>query len=567
MDNHHRDTNYALDETQRRTDNPMNYTDDHDSIFDTFDDSDVNNNITMNSRDFSTMNVTIHAPTNRKRLSDKRCVVNTINDVHFDNSNRDDLPDHQLPSHQVGANRNPEKASDFTQLNQLTRMNRKRLPDRTEFNNKVYDENTINGSHLYNRNAHDDLSDHQSPSYHIDTNHNPVKNGRLSSTKCTNSNLIQLTQVAEQRLNPYFNLSQLSDCASDRLGHTVNLAQPSNVEENRQNRNYRMVPVRHMRMDYLPRDKIDDKHVISVMGHRIKHKKQQIVVEQEKMESLKKEFLTFARPKVIQGFVSAAQHCSWKVGGQHVSTFNDIRAYISQNKWTENIQKDIHYISYLRFVSDPRLNKWDESIDHEFRTLHNIRYMKADEDQENMDNNTASPEVTKVRGCFTILAVSLKTDYNKRIRKICKLAHGCVIKQRRSSVSPSSNKYKRRSNFKFAGDMVVTTKQAQETLVPSELLRLKEENEELKNKLAVFNQLNKNTTTSTNELVRSKHQHCILLYYFYSYIYIMTNQFKHIKQKGSMCVEDDNTQDGGFINIGEQDMSLSVPSFQGDEVS
>lgn len=54
--------------------------------------------------------------------------------------------------------------------------------------------------------------------------------------------------------------------------------------------------------------------------------------------------------------------------------------------------------------------------------------------------------------------------------------------------------------------MVVVTKQVQKKCVHSEILKLKEENEKTKNKITVLKQSNKNTTTSTNDLVRSKYQ-------------------------------------------------------------
>ena len=53
--------------------------------------------------------------------------------------------------------------------------------------------------------------------------------------------------------------------------------------------------------------------------------------------------------------------------------------------------------------------------------------------------------------------------------------------------------------------MVVKRKKVQEKVFPFELLKLREENENLKNKIAVLIQSNQNTTTSTNDEVRIKH--------------------------------------------------------------
>lgn len=169
-------------------------------------------------------------------------------------------------------------------------------------------------------------------------------------------------------------------------------------------------------------------------------------------------------------------------------------------------------------LSDPRLCKRHESIDRDFRKENNIRYMKAEDVRENTDNNTDTSEVTKVRGSFNILAVSLKADFNKRISRVCQQAHGCVIKQRCSLVNPSPINYTRRSNFKFLEDMVVTAKKVQRKIFHSEVLKLEKENEQIKNKIAVL----KKATTSTIDLVRSKHQifESVMLLLF---IYILNN--------------------------------------------
>ena len=399
--------NFTIDNTQAHNDVPTNPTDsrantntteasDDDSLLHAFDDSEWNNNITMNSRESSTMNVTINNSTNKKRLDDKQRSAHTINDVQFGNSNGDSLSDLQSSS-----------KCNSSELTSLSRHSAKLLPNRNELNVKP------------------------------------------SSEKAA-------------------------------------------------------VPVQFLRQDYLPRDKIDDKHIISVIGHRIKFKKALIEIEKKKMNTLKRNFLNYARPKVIQGYVSAAQHCCWKVKGQDVSNFNDVRAYISQNPWDEDLQRDIHYISYLRFTNDPYLYKWDEKLDNNFREENNIEYVKANDRKEN-GTNIDPTEISNTRGCFTILAVSLKTDYNKRLRTVCEKIHGSVVKQRRSKKNDKEKEIRRRSTFNFSTDMVVKRKEVQEKVFPFELLKLREENENLKNKIAVLKQSNQNTTTSTNDEVRIKH--------------------------------------------------------------
>ena len=69
--------NFTIDNTQAHNDVPSNNTDihvntntteesDNYSVLHAFDDSEGNNNITMNSRKSSTMNVTINTSTNKK---------------------------------------------------------------------------------------------------------------------------------------------------------------------------------------------------------------------------------------------------------------------------------------------------------------------------------------------------------------------------------------------------------------------------------------------------------------------------------------------------------------------
>jgi len=141
--------NFKIDNTQAHNDVPANYTDIHantnttkasddDSLLHAFDDSKWNNNITMNSRESSTMNVTINTLANKKRLDDKQRSTHIINDVQFDNSNEDSLLDLQSSSYQNtvknGMLSNPKfKTSKSTSL---SRHAAKLLPNRNELNVK-----------------------------------------------------------------------------------------------------------------------------------------------------------------------------------------------------------------------------------------------------------------------------------------------------------------------------------------------------------------------------------------------------------------------------------------------
>lgn len=150
---------------------------------------------------------------------------------------------------------------------------------------------------------------------------------------------------------------------------------------------------------------------------------------------------------------------------------------------------------------------------------------------------TDPAEILNTRGCFTILAVSLKTDYNKRLRAVCEKIHGNVVKQRCSRNNHEEKEFRRRSDFKFTNDMVVKKIEVQGMVVPSELLKLREENEQLENKIVVLKQSNQNMTTSTND------------------------------EEELMCANDDETQEVKSIQDCEDDVTPNIVSVEDDETS
>ena len=61
------------------------------------------------------------------------------------------------------------------------------------------------------------------------------------------------------------------------------------------------------------------------------------------MKDLKGNFLTFARPKVVAGYVSACVRLGWKIGEQQITNWNEIRKYIQyqvNNKSVKGICKN-----------------------------------------------------------------------------------------------------------------------------------------------------------------------------------------------------------------------------------
>ena len=151
-----------------------------------------------------------------------------------------------------------------------------------------------------------------------------------------------------------------------------------------------------------------------MVGQREKYNT--VLLQKGNMRELKRKFLRFARPKVLAGYVSACFQLGWKIDEQQITNWNEIRKYIQYNDWDDQLQRDLHYLQYRRFKTDPSLYKWDEMLDEEFRRIHHIDY--GEKKRKNM------------RGCFTILAVTIKTDYNKRLRTLCMSRHGKCVKER-----------------------------------------------------------------------------------------------------------------------------------------
>jgi len=85
----------------------------------------------------------------------------------------------------------------------------------------------------------------------------------------------------------------------------------------------------------------------------------------------------------------------------------------------KNLKKDIHFITYRRFKTDPTWFKWYAKLDAEFCEKYKLRYSDGDCRTRN-----------KVQKCFTVFAVSIKTDISKQIRKACEKVHGEFIRER-----------------------------------------------------------------------------------------------------------------------------------------
>ena len=185
--------------------------------------------------------------------------------------------------------------------------------------------------------------------------------------------------------------------------------------------------------DYIPRDKITTEHVVRILGkkrlkqsnigkemsnNRLKHSN--IGKEMNEIKALKDSFLSFARPKVLSGYVDATVQLGWTInGGQNITNWDGIKEFIKTSIWSEQFEHDLHYLQYRRFKVKPEFYNWDGRLDAEFRKSHNIQYYGI--------------RKAKSRGCLTTLATSIKTDYNQRIRRLCSQVHERFLKERQDN--------------------------------------------------------------------------------------------------------------------------------------
>jgi len=185
--------------------------------------------------------------------------------------------------------------------------------------------------------------------------------------------------------------------------------------------------ITYIRKDYLPRDKITDSHILSIIGTSYKHAKDRIKNERHLCQSMKSDFLCFARKRILNGYFEAANTMRWNVGGQPITAMKDLKSYIASQKWNEQLQKQLHYLHYKRFKIDQNLYRWDHILSDEYCNTNNIRYLPDHELSLLINGKT---RVKKMRPCFPILAVSTKSDINKKIREMCLESHNACVKER-----------------------------------------------------------------------------------------------------------------------------------------
>jgi len=97
--------------------------------------------------------------------------------------------------------------------------------------------------------------------------------------------------------------------------------------------------VEYIPRNYVPRERVNKAHVLAIFGNWWKYSQQELTEEVAKIQKLKDLFLKFARANVMKGYVGVANQLGWRLDGQLVETFKDIRAYIAQSVWDEKFKK------------------------------------------------------------------------------------------------------------------------------------------------------------------------------------------------------------------------------------
>lgn len=250
----------------------------------------------------------------------------------------------------------------------------------------------------------------------------------------------------------------------------------------------------YIRKDYIPRDKITDAHIISIIGSKYKYSKEIINKEKISCQNMKDEFNKFARRKIKSGFIDAVNSMQWNIKGQPITNMQDLKNYIASHKWDEVLQKQLHYLHYKRFKIDMKYCRWDHILSNEFCKFKNIKYFQDKEDTRAL---IAGKERNKrTRPCFPILAVAIKSDINCNIRKTCKKIHNACIKERADDIiafaeNDDGNKLKSRSHWNWSNSYNRNKDQGKEREIlqqNDEVRNLKEKVKSLEGKLVNMRQ-------------------------------------------------------------------------------
>ena len=173
-----------------------------------------------------------------------------------------------------------------------------------------------------------------------------------------------------------------------------------------------------IKRNYLPRDVVNEKHVIQVFKN-YEYKRDLIEQEIKKMKTLKRSFKQSARNVIEKSYVEAANDLGWcRADKQKILNKGQMFGFIKSNNMEEmNLMRDLWDLQYERF------RKYDGELIKSFVTKYmddnNIVY------EENLDGNRKTGS-----GCMEVIATAIKTDINKQIRGITKERYKWVVKER-----------------------------------------------------------------------------------------------------------------------------------------
>ena len=162
--------------------------------------------------------------------------------------------------------------------------------------------------------------------------------------------------------------------------------------------------------DYLPRDKVNESHIVSIIGSRYRHSPDKIKSEIVKCQQMKSQFLDYARKDILKGYIECTKSLGWKVGEQDLTSFALIKKYIASSIWDEKLQRDIHFLQYKQFKVDIRYHRWDYKLSDDFCKYNKIAFIDEAIPQNDLQTNGKKEQM---RPCFVVIATNIKNDYNK----------------------------------------------------------------------------------------------------------------------------------------------------------
>ena len=83
---------------------------------------------------------------------------------------------------------------------------------------------------------------------------------------------------------------------------------------------------------YIPRAKINEEHILTIIGTRNRHKQEKIQDEIRKCREMNRKFSNFARKEILNEYVAAAKGLGWTLAGQDLTNFSHLKKYIESSK-------------------------------------------------------------------------------------------------------------------------------------------------------------------------------------------------------------------------------------------